>query len=219
MASAAEELSGSVSEISDQTAYSAKIAAAGANEASGVDGTVQELAKAAVKVGDVTRMIGAIAQKTNLLALNATIEAARAGEAGRGFSVVAAEVKSLANQTASATGEINDQITKIQTISESTVEILRDISKTISQIDGSTQQTAAAIVQQRAATTEITQFAQRTATATENSARLLDAAKQATVESGGHAREVLSEIKLLAQKASGVERAIEDFVASIRRSA
>ncbi|MEI9926380.1 MAG: methyl-accepting chemotaxis protein [Bradyrhizobium sp.] len=75
---------------------------------------VGSLAAASEKIGDVLRLIGAIASQTNLLALNATIEAARAGEAGRGFAVVASEVKNLASQTAKATEEIASQVAAIQ---------------------------------------------------------------------------------------------------------
>ncbi|WP_369292641.1 methyl-accepting chemotaxis protein [Bradyrhizobium yuanmingense] len=68
------------------------------------------LAAAAERIGSVVQLIAAIAQQTNLLALNATIEAGRVGEAGKGFAIVAQEVKSLASQTAQATVEISGQI-------------------------------------------------------------------------------------------------------------
>src|SRR4029079_7281336 len=92
---------------------------------------VSSLASAAEKIGDVLRLIGAIASQTNLLALNATIEAARAGDAGRGFAVVASEVKDLANQTAKATDEIAGQVASIQAATGDCVTAIGDISNTI----------------------------------------------------------------------------------------
>jgi methyl-accepting chemotaxis protein len=88
------------------------------------DGSIAELKEAAERIGSVTRLIGEIAEHTNLLALNATIEAARAGAAGRGFAVVANEVKSLAGQTARATEEVADHIRKIQAATQSSAEAL-----------------------------------------------------------------------------------------------
>src|SRR6202000_2872729 len=100
VASASEELSASINDISQQVAHAAGIAGRAVNQARETDGTVQGLVKSASQIGEVVGLINSIAAQTNLLALNATIEAARAGDAGRGFAVVASEVKSLAGQTA-----------------------------------------------------------------------------------------------------------------------
>jgi hypothetical protein len=87
---------------------------------------VSELSKVAGRIGDVVELINTIAEQTNLLALNATIEAARAGEAGRGFAVVASEVKALAEQTSKATGEIGQQITGIQAATQDSVNAIKE---------------------------------------------------------------------------------------------
>ncbi len=106
----------SAREISDEASSQVQSASA----------RVVDLGGAAKDIGNVVEMITEIAEQTNLLALNATIEAARAGEAGRGFAVVASEIKDLAGQTARATLEITHKITGIQ---DSTVNTVKDVEK------------------------------------------------------------------------------------------
>ena len=92
-------------------------------------------ATSSAAVGDVIRIIGAIADQTNLLALNATIEAARAGELGRGFAVVASVVKDLARETAGATQRVSEQVAGIQGSSRSVSAGILATSEVIGQLD------------------------------------------------------------------------------------
>lgn len=155
VAAATEELSSSVSEINRQVMTSNEIAGEAARETDATNERMRELSEAAGRIGEVISLIQAIAEQTNLLALNATIEAARAGEAGRGFAVVASEVKELANQTTKATEQISTQITEIQSETTQAAEAISSVTETIARMTDIAAANAAAVEQQGAATAEI----------------------------------------------------------------
>jgi methyl-accepting chemotaxis protein len=216
VAAATEELSASITEISRQVTESSAIANAAATQVEKTNGEVRALSDAAQRIGDVVALISGIAEQTNLLALNATIEAARAGEAGKGFAVVASEVKTLASQTAKATDEITTQVTGIQGATRSSVEAIQAISSTIQRVNQIASAIAAAVEEQGAATREIARNVQRASEGTTEVSRHIVGVSEATAETGKAAGDVLESAKMLGQVSAELRRDVDQFVGELR---
>ncbi len=216
VAAATEELSASVHEIGRQVQESSRIAAAAVSQAEATDMRINKLSRAAQEIGDVVKLITAIAEQTNLLALNATIEAARAGEAGRGFAVVASEVKSLASQTAKATDEISSHIAGMQEATQESVAAIKEIGGTIGQISKIAGNIAAAIEQQSNATTEIARNVQNAASGTAEIAESIFEVNRGASETGTASGEVLSSAQTLAVESTRLRQELDRFMANIR---
>jgi methyl-accepting chemotaxis protein len=159
-----------VAEISEQMVRGSGLGREAVARANVSRAAIDALAKAADQIGDIVTEISGIAKQTNLLALNATIEAARAGEAGRGFSVVASEVKLLATQTGKSTEQIGTKVAEIQSTTREVVASLASVAETIDRLSEVTASVASAIEQQRAATESFS------ATAHDSSAGVADVA-------------------------------------------
>jgi len=156
-ASAARELSASITEIDRQLNHTVEAVSTAVARAAKSDSEIAALGDAAQKIGDVVKLIQHIAGQIKLLALNATIEAARAGAAGNGFSVVAAEVKSLSVQSAAAAEDIARQIGTVQRSTQNAIDSIRAITRQVQDINVFSSEAAASVEQQGRATREISE--------------------------------------------------------------
>ena len=148
-------LAATIHQVGASAEHSSQLAVVAVARADSASRTMEELAAVASEIGAVTALISGIAAQTNLLALNATIEAARAGESGRGFSVVAQEVKALAAQTAQATSDIAARVAALQSSAGRSVTAIEEISTRIRELKDVAAAIAAAVTEQGAAAHDI----------------------------------------------------------------
>ena len=177
---------------------------------------MNELNVLADSIGEVIGTIKDIAEQTNLLALNATIEAARAGEAGKGFAVVADEVKKLANETGAKTEEIGERVNRIQEAIRNSVLAMDKIIANVSEIDQATTTVAAAVEEQNAATAEIGRNVSEASTGTQQVSQSIIQVQQNATESGEAANVVLNSAVELKKQSDILKSEVNKFLADIR---
>ncbi|MCZ8315597.1 HAMP domain-containing methyl-accepting chemotaxis protein [Phreatobacter sp.] len=216
VAASTEELAASVREINAQVVKSSESAEKAVEDARVTEGQIRHLAEAADKIGDVINLIKAIADQTNLLALNATIEAARAGESGRGFAIVAQEVKSLAAQTARATEDIATKVAEIQGATAETVDSIDAIARTIGQIREITAAVAGAVEEQGSATSEIADNCQRAAGAAAGVTGTIGGVAEAAEATGRSAEGLSALAGDLSASAGTLQAEVSSFVEALK---
>jgi methyl-accepting chemotaxis protein len=217
VAAAAEQLSTSIREITAQAHRASSIVTTARETAAATDRDVSSLSEAAEQIGAVVGLIRDIAEQTNLLALNATIEAARAGEAGRGFAVVASEVKSLAGQTAKATEEITGRISGIQGLTQNAVGAIRSIGTAVGEISAMTTTIASAVEEQEAATREIAASVQLAADGTSAATGNARSVAAAIGTTNTEAANVHAVSDAVGRVAGELARFVETFLADVTR--
>lgn len=216
VASATEQMTASVSEIRRQAQSSADTSRDAVSQANETSAIMEDLSEAAEKIGAVVKLITDIADQTNLLALNATIEAARAGDAGKGFGVVASEVKSLAQQTQSATSEIAEQVSAIQDATTKSVTSIERIGQTINTFSVAADSISNAVEEQDNATMEISQNVQQAAQGTTEVSSSITTVNEAAKETGGSAAQVVSVSKDISDQAISLRASVEGFLKQVR---
>ncbi len=239
MAAAIEQMSVSTTHISDQGGNAKRIAdesrssaeqgaqvvnrtvsglLATAQEIESASGEVSRLGENASRISDVVNVIREIADQTNLLALNAAIEAARAGEQGRGFAVVADEVRKLAERTANATSEINEMSARIGEVANNALNgmdkvvnttrqgvadaetaqgSIASIQQSFGEVSGVIDDISAALAEQNIASTDLAKSTERVA--------------QMSEENSSSAQSLLQLANALEEKAAQVRGAVEVF--------
>ncbi|ADO77320.1 methyl-accepting chemotaxis protein [Halanaerobium praevalens] len=193
---------------------------------------VNNLGELSNKIGDIVELINKIAEQTNLLALNAAIEAARAGEAGRGFSVVADEIRELAEESATATDQINNLIKRIQKsvnnavgkmkaneeVVDASVEVIVGTGKSFAKIKEATLKLSNLIENISSKTSKISQNSkavkltiEEIAAVSKTSVTKSDEVAQTSTEQINSTQEIVKGTDNLAEMAAKLKKAINQF--------
>lgn len=216
VSAAAEEMDSSFGEIVSQVSRASTSVENTSGRARQTLSSIEDLQAQSEGIAQVIELITGIAEQTNLLALNATIEAARAGEAGKGFAVVASEVKSLATQTGKATEEISAKIRQVQESCVSSVSAVREIVTSIEEVNEISAAISAAVEEQKAATSEITRNMQEAARGTEQLSANIGRVNEATDRTSVTVEGVTSAARRTETEASAMKNAIDGFIARVK---
>jgi methyl-accepting chemotaxis protein len=208
LATGAEELSHAIEDIARNASQAANVAQNAVDAAAQTVMTVTRLGESSGEVGEVVTAITSLAEQTNLLALNATIEAARAGEAGRGFAIVAAEVKDLARDTSEATAGITERIAAIRSEVSSATSAIGEISAIIDEINDHQSAIASAVDEQTATTGEMTRSVQEVLESSGSMSALIGSVAGAAELTAGQA----DETKRAAASLAGLARDLSEVV-------
>ncbi|PCI87282.1 MAG: hypothetical protein COB24_06540 [Hyphomicrobiales bacterium] len=216
VAAASEEMSQSVVEINQQAVAARKASKSAVEEVHKTSEEMKNLATTVEKIGGVVTLIASIADQTNLLALNATIESARAGEAGRGFAIVASEVKGLASKTAEATDEISSHIQEVHNATQQALSSMDGIGNVIAKIEEISSSIAIAVEQQGLATQEISTNAQEAADGTQKVSLNIGEVTNASKEADSASNEVMASATELLEQSNMLKSELQKFTDEVR---
>jgi methyl-accepting chemotaxis protein len=190
------------------------VAASGASKTG--EKVIRALADQAANIETFVGLIQGVASQTNMLALNATIEAARAGDAGRGFGVVAAEVKALANQAHDATGQINEIVLGISSGATEADRVIGKVTHAMAELEQAATKMRATIGDQSSVATLIEQSAVDSAAGATQIAQRIDEVARAAGEAVQLSDEVQASAAGLTKIAQGLKSATDEFLSQLR---
>jgi methyl-accepting chemotaxis protein len=219
VSSASEELTASASEIAAQTRRALDVSRSAQSQSALASDAMTTLAASIDEIGAMVDLIASISGQTRTLALNANIEAVRAGEHGRGFGVVATEVKTLAAQTAEATEKIRTQIADIQAKSDRGLNSIDEMGKTTSEVVEIATAISASTEEQTLATQEIARTMQSVTDATVAVSSDAAAVTEVANDSGRSAEDVAKMSASLADEVGRLNRSVADFLLTAREVA
>ena len=216
VAAASEQLSRAIGEISARMQVSKDAARQIHDRVADAQRLGSRLTSAVDQIGLVTTLIAEVANKTNLLALNAAIEAARAGVAGEGFSVVAQEVKGLAEQTQAATGEIADQVGAVRRNAAAVAEAVASMAAVSGELEEVATSVASAVEQQNAATAAIGSSVHDSSTGLDSLECNISAVREQAQATETTARQVTASASALETEIKALSGEVSEFIARVR---
>lgn len=215
VADATSEIATSNDEMSRQIAATSTLIGSARASALKTSQAIEMLSGEARSIAEVVDIIRSIADQTNLLALNATIEAARAGEAGRGFSVVATEVKSLADQSSRATEDVARRIDAVSREIGAAVSAIDSFSSRFNEMSVLGEAVETAAQQQQAATREISRSASSVATGTRAVTEISRGSEDVAQQTSVAAERIKTDAADVLRAATELEQRIRGFIRDV----
>ncbi len=216
VAHSASSLSSALSEVTERVTETATMAADGTRAAGETRRELDRHELSMREIDGIVQLIRTFANQTNLLSLNATIEAARAGESGRGFAIVAQEVKQLADQTAKAVDEVGGHVARMRNSSESVAIVVRSMTDMMLKVDANARAIMDAVIEQRAAMSEISAAADRVAHTTRAMGDYVETAGEATRLTAATSDEVLAASTDVRGASADLSRAIDHLLRRLK---
>jgi methyl-accepting chemotaxis protein/cytochrome b561 len=216
VATGTQELSTTAQTVRENAQTSRTRARLAVEEAAAAKTQIDILLESARQIGSITDVIAAVARQTNLLAINARIEAARAGDLGRGFSVVANEVKDLAGQTGNATVSIGKQIEAVTTAAARSSQSLARLNEVVEGLEKTAAEIAQATEEQCASTRDIADRISLISTSTGSVAQNISDAQTTATATEELSAEVAGAANIMESQAEQLSEQVAHFILELR---